>query len=186
MANTPNFEQLAAAQKANTEVLMAVMRTGFEGVQRIADLNMAATRELFDTTIANANSLMSAKDMNDAARINQSLAQPNVERLVDYSRRLYELMAQMQKEMTGIIESQYSQFAKSAAGAIDKTKSATPVGGDVFAAAMKSMLDATNQVFDQMSAAAKQMTEVTDANVKAATSATAKAVGGNATRGKKS
>lgn len=177
MASNPNLEQLAAAQKANTEVLMAVMRTGFEGVQRIADLNMAATRELFDTTIANANTLMSAKDINDAARINQNLAQPNVERMVDYSRRLYELMAQMQKEMTGIIESQYSQFAKSAAGAIDKTKASAPVGGDVFAAAMKSMLDATNKVFDQMTAATKQLNDVAEANVKATTTATSKAVG---------
>ena len=177
MANNPNFEQLAAAQKANTEVLMAVMKTGFEGVQRIADLNMAATRELFDSTIANANTLMSAKDINDAARLNQSIAQPNVERMVDYSRRLYELMAQMQKEMTGIIETQYSQFAKTAAGAIDKTKASAPVGGDVFAAAMKSMLDATNKVFDQMTAATKQMNEVTEANVKATTTATSKAVG---------
>lgn len=184
MANTPNIEQITAAQKANTEVLMAMMRTSFEGLQRIADLNMAATRELFDTTISNANSLMSAKDINEAARINQSLAKPSVERMVDYSRRLYELMAQMQKEMTGIVESQYSQFAKTAAGAIDKTKASTPVGGDVFAAAMKSMLDATNKVFDQMSATAKQMSDVTEANVQAATSATAKAVG-TSSRGKK-
>lgn len=184
MANTPNIEQITAAQKANTEVLMAMMRTSFEGLQRIADLNMAATRELFDTTISNANSLMSAKDINEAARINQSLAKPSVERMVDYSRRLYELMAQMQKEMTGIVESQYSQFAKTAAGAIDKTKASAPVGGDVFAAAMKSMLDATNKVFDQMSATAKQMSDVTEANVQAATSATAKAVG-TSSRGKK-
>lgn len=176
MANTPNIEQIAAAQKANTEVLMAMMRTGFEGLQRIADLNMAATRELFDTTISNANSMMSAKDINEAARINQSLATPNVERMVDYSRRLYDLMAQMQKEMTGIVESQYTQFAKTAAGAIDKTRTSAPVGGDVFAAAMKSMLDATNKVFDQMTATAKQMSDVTEANVQAASSATAKAV----------
>ncbi|HEY5762220.1 MAG TPA: phasin family protein [Rhodocyclaceae bacterium] len=184
MANKPDFEQLAAAQKANTEVLMAVMKTGFEGVQRIADLNMAATRELFDSTIASANTLMSAKDINDAARLNQTMAQPNVERMVDYSRRLYELMAQMQKEMTGIIESQYSQFAKNAAGAIDKTKASAPVGGDVFAAAMKSMLDATNQVFDQMTAATKQITDATEANVKATTTATSKAVGAGSRRKK--
>lgn len=184
MANTPNIEQITAAQKANTEVLTAMMRTSFEGLQRIADLNMAATRELFDTTISNANSMMSAKDINEAARINQSLAKPSVERMVDYSRRLYDLMAQMQKEMTGIVESQYSQFAKTAAGAIDKTKASAPVGGDVFAAAMKSMLDATNKVFDQMSATAKQMSDVTDANVQATTSATAKAVG-TTSRGKK-
>jgi phasin family protein len=185
MANNPNLEQIAAAQQANTEVLMAMMRTGFEGLQRIADLNMAATRELFDATINNANSLMAAKDINEAARINQSLTKPGVERMVDYSRRLYDLMAQMQKEMTGIVESQYSQFAKTAAGAIDKTKANAPVGGDVFAAAMKSMLDATNKVFDQMSAAAKQMSEVTEANVQAATSATAKAVGTGGSRSKK-
>jgi phasin family protein len=177
MANNPNFEQLVATQKANSEILMSLMRTAFEGVQRVADLNMAATRELFDTTINNANSLMAAKDINEAARINQSLAQPSLEKLVDYNRRLYDLMTQMQKEMTGIVESQYSAFAKNAAGAIDKTKGAAPVGGEVFAAAMNSMLDATNKIFEQMSAAARQMSEVADANVQAATSATAKAVG---------
>ena len=50
MAN-PNFDQMTAAQKANAEVMMALMRTSFEGMQRLAELNMAATREFFNNTV---------------------------------------------------------------------------------------------------------------------------------------
>lgn len=179
MAN-PNFEQMTAAQKANAEVVMAIMRTSFEGMQRLAELNMAATREFFNTSVANANTLMSAKDINDVAQINQTLSAPNLEKAMDYSRKVYDLVAQMQKDMTAVMESQYTQFSKNAASAIDKTKATTPVGGDVFAAAMSSMLDATNKAFGSMTAMAKQMSDLADANLQAATSATAKAVGSGA------
>ena len=42
----PNMEQLAAAQKANAEVMMALLRTAFNGVERLTALNMAATLEI--------------------------------------------------------------------------------------------------------------------------------------------
>jgi hypothetical protein len=38
-----NIEQLTAAQKANAEVMMALMRTAFNGVERLTALNMAAS-----------------------------------------------------------------------------------------------------------------------------------------------
>lgn len=171
-----NVEQLAAAQKASAEVMTTLMRTAFEGMQKMAELNMAATRDFFNTTVANANTLMSVKDVNDIAKVNQNLAKPNFDKLLGYSRNVYELMAEMQKEITSVMESQYSQFAKNATTAIDKTKSA-PVGGDVFAAAMKSMLDATNSAYNNMTSMAKQMSDIAEANMQAASSATAKAVG---------
>lgn len=177
---TQNFEQMSAAQKANAEVVMALMRTSFEGMQRLAELNMAATREFFNASVANANTLLSAKDINEVAQLNQSLSAPNLEKAMEYSRKVYDLVAQMQKDMTVVMESQYSQFSKTAASAIDKTKASTPVGGDVFAAAMNSMLDATNKAFGSMTAMAKQMSDLADANLQAATSATAKAVGNTA------
>lgn len=179
MAN-PNLEQLTAAQKANAEVVMALMRTSFEGMQRLAELNMAATREFFNATVSNANTLMSAKDVNDLTQVNQSLAKPDFEKVMDYSRKVYDLVAQMQKDMTSVLEQQYSQLSKNAATAIDKTKTTAPVGGDIFAATMKSMLEATNKAFDNMTAVSKQMSELADANLQAATSATAKAVGSSA------
>lgn len=174
--SNPNVEQLTAAQKASAEVMTNLMRTAFEGMQKMAELNMAATRDFFNTTVANATTLMNIKDPAELAKVNQSLAKPNVDKVMGYSRSVYELMTEMQKEVTAVMESQYGQFAKTASSAIDKTKGAA-VGGDVFAAAMKSMLDATNTAYNNMTAMAKQMSEIAEANIQSASSATAKAVG---------
>lgn len=177
MAQTPNFEQLAAAQKANAEVMTSLMRSALEGMQKMAELNMAATRDFFNATVASTNTLMSAKDPNEFAKLQQSLTRPNMDKMVSYSRGVYDLMTAMQKEITSVVESQYSQFAQNANSAIDKTTKSSPVGGDVFAAAMKSMLEASNKAFENMNQMARQMAEVADANIQAATTATAKAVG---------
>jgi phasin family protein len=171
-----NLDQLAAAQKANAEVMMALMRTAFEGMEKLAALNMTASREFFNASVTNAQQLMSAKDAQELAKINSSLSQPNVQKLMDYSRNIYDLVTQLQQEVTQVMDAQYNSFSKKASATIAQTSAQAPVGGDVFAAAMKSMLDATNQAFGNMQNMAKQMTEIADANLQAASTATAKAV----------
>jgi phasin family protein len=166
---TPNLEQLTAAQKANAEVITTLLRTSFEGVQRLAELNLAASRDFFNASVSNASTLLAAKDANEFAALNQQLAKPGLDKLMDYSRQVYDLVTQLQKEITGVVETQYSQFSKEAATAIDKTKTASPVGGDVFAAAMKSMLDQTNKAFESMNAVTRQMTEIAESNLKTVT-----------------
>ena len=175
--STNNLEQVAAAQKASAEVMTSIMRTAFEGMEKLAALNMTASREFFNASVANAQQLMSAKDAQELAKINSNVAQPNVQKMMDYSRSVYDLVTELQQQITSVMDSQYNSFAKNASATIAKTSAQAPVGGDVFAAAMKSMLDATNQAFGNMQSMAKQMTEIADANIQAASSATAKAVG---------
>jgi hypothetical protein len=38
--------------------MMALMRTAFNGVERLTALNMAASREFFNSTLANAQQMM--------------------------------------------------------------------------------------------------------------------------------
>ena len=118
--NKPNMEQLAAAQKANAEVMMALLRTAFNGVERLTALNMAASREFFNNTVSNAQQLLGAKDAGEVAKLNSELAKPNVDKWVDYSRTVYDLVSSMQKEVTAVMESQYSSFAKNASSAVEK------------------------------------------------------------------
>ena len=40
--SSPNFEQIASAQKANAEVMTALLRTALNGMERLTALNMAA------------------------------------------------------------------------------------------------------------------------------------------------
>jgi phasin family protein len=165
--SNPNIEQLAAAQKANAEVMLALLRTAFNGVERLTALHMAASREFFNNTVANTQQLLSAKDANEVAKLNSELAKPNVDKLMDYSRSVYDLVSEMQKEVTSVMESQYSSFTKNASSAVEKAKAA-PVGGDVFAATMQSMLNASTKAFDNMTSMAKQLSDIAEANLQTA------------------
>ena len=175
MMNNPNIEQLAAAQKANTEVMMALLRTAFNGVERLTALNMAASRDFFNNTVATTQQLMAAKDANEVAKLNSELAKPSVEKVVDYSRSVYDLVAEMQKEITSVMEAQYSSFTQNASSVVEKATASAPVGGDVFAATMKTMLGASTKAFDQMTSMAKQLSDIAEANMQVATKATAPA-----------
>lgn len=168
--SNPNIEQLAAAQKANAEVMMTLLRTAFTGVERLTALNLAASREFFNNTVANTQQLLAAKDASEIAKLNSELAKPGVEKVVDYSRSVYDLVTQMQKEITAVMEAQYSSFTKNASSAVEKAKSA-PVGGDVFAATMESMLNASTKAFDNMNSMAKQLSDIAEANLQVASKA---------------
>ena len=183
--SNPNIEQLSAAQKANTEVMMALLRTAFNGVERLTALNMAASREFFNNTVANAQQLLAAKDANAVAKLNSELAQPNVDKLMNYSRSVYDLVSDMQKEITAVMEAQYSSFTKNAESAVEQAKASAPVGGDVFAATMQSMLGASTKAFDQMTSMAKQLSDIAEANLQAATKVAAPAKSATAAAAKK-
>lgn len=173
----PNIEQLTAAQKANAEVMVALVHTAFNGVEKIAELNLAAARDFLNTSVDGTQSLLNVKDVQDAAKLQSTLAQPNLEKVTAYYRSLYELITATQKEVTELMEQHYNQLSQKATSAIEKTSASAPVGGDVVAAAMKSMLSASTQAFDHFSKMARQFSDIADANVAVASNATAKAVG---------
>ena len=174
MSNPPDIEQMSAAQKASAELLMSIMRTSFEGMQRLTELNMAAARESYTSTVAATGKGAPPKDMSDMARFNPPMAKP--EHMMEYWRNVYDLVSAMQKDVTALMQANYTQITKTAASAIEHKKSSATDGSDVITNAMKNMLEQTNKAFDNMTAVAGKMTSMANANIQAATSATTKAV----------
>lgn len=181
-----DMEQLANAQKAHAEVMMALVRTGLDGAERLTTLNLSASRDLLNNVVASTKEMLSAKDVQDLVKINTVTNQPGISKLMDYSRNLYEISSEMQKQITSVMESQYQTLTKNASSAIEKSTSSTPVGGEVFAAAMKSMLNASNTAYDNISSMAKQLSDIAESNLKAASNATSKAVSATTAAAKKS
>jgi phasin family protein len=170
--SNPNIEQIAAAQKANAEVLLALLRTAFNGVEQLTALNVAASRDFFNNSVANSQQLLAAKDVNTVAKLNAELAQPNLQKLVDYTRNVYELTTNVQKELTSVIEAQYGKLTKDATSAVQKATAKAPVGGDVFAAALNSVISASNQAFESLNSVTRQLSDIAEANIQTATKAT--------------
>jgi hypothetical protein len=90
---------------------------------------------------------------------------------------VYEIATQTQEELSKVVEGQFSEMNKNVATALDKAAKNAPAGSDVAVAAVKSAIAAANSAYDSMTKAAKQVAEIAEANVAAATNATVKAVG---------
>lgn len=178
-------EQLASANKANVEILLSLANTAFASAERLAALNLNTARAMLEDSVSSAKALLAVKDVQQLMAMQSTLAQPAVEKAVAYSRSAYEIATQTQEELTRVIESQVSEINRNVADALDKAAKNAPAGSDVAVAAVKSAIAAANSAYDSMSKAARQVAEMSQANIAAATDATVKAVGSPAPKAKK-
>ena len=174
-------EQLAGVNKATVESLLTLANTAFASAERLAALNLNTARTMLEDSVANAKALLAVKDLQELMSLQSAFAQPIVEKAVAYSRNVYEISAQTQEEMSKVFEAQFAELNKNVAAVLDKAAKSAPAGSDVAVAAVKSAIAAANSAYDSMNKAAKQVAEIAEANVTAATNATVKAVGAAAT-----
>lgn len=170
-------EQLATANKANVEALLNLANTAFASAERLAALNLNTARSMLEDSVSGAKAVLGAKDVQELITVQTNFAQPSVEKTVAYSRSLYEISAQTQEEFSKVVEAQFSELNRNVAAMLDKAAQSAPAGSDVAVAAMKSAIAAANSAYDSINKAAKQVAEIAEANVAAATTATVKAVG---------
>jgi phasin family protein len=175
--NNVAAEQFASANKANVETLLTIANTAFASAERLAALNLNTARAVLEDSVANAKALLAVKDVQQLVAMQTTLAQPAVEKAVAYSRSVYEIATQTQEELAKVVEGQFSEINKNVSVALDKAAKNAPAGSDVAVAAVKSAIAAANSAYDSMTKAAKQVAEIAEANVAAATTATVKAVG---------
>ncbi|MDR3323699.1 MAG: phasin family protein [Zoogloeaceae bacterium] len=178
-------EQFAVANKAAVDSLVSLANTALASAERIAALNLNTARSVLEDSVANTKALLGAKDPQEALSLQTSIAQPNVEKAVAYTRSVYEITAQTKDDLTKLVEAQFAEFQKQVANLLDQSSKRLPVGSDVAVAAVKSAINATNSAFESLNKAAKQVSEIAEANVAAATNATVKAVSATTSATKK-
>ncbi|MDR0996389.1 MAG: phasin family protein [Zoogloeaceae bacterium] len=178
-------EQFAVTNKAAVDSILALANTALASAERIAALNLNTARSVLEDSVANTKALLGAKDVQEALSLQSSMAQPSVEKAVAYTRSVYEISAQTKEELAKLVEAKFADFQKQIAAVLDQASKSSPAGSDVAVAAVKSAISAANAAFDNMNKAAKQVSEIAEANVAAATNATVKAVGATTAAGKK-
>jgi phasin family protein len=165
--NNVELEQFVATQKIGADVLLNLIRSACNGLERLTALNMSAAREFLNSSVTNAELVLAQKDMAGLSRLN--LAQPSLQKWLDYSREVYDLVGTLQKEATAIAQGQYEQINKTANDKLAASQ-ALP-GGDVLTAAVKSFMQGYGRAFDQWNNLSRQTVELADANFQAVSKA---------------
>jgi len=162
-------EQIQSANKANVEALLSVATTQFTAVEKLATLSSSALKGAFEDSIANARALAGARDMQEFVNLQGSLAQPALEKAIAYSRGAYEVATQTGAEFSKMAEKRVAEWNENFVSLLDKAVKNAPAGSDVAVSAVKQMIAAANSAYDNLTKAARQATEIAEANVAAAT-----------------
>ena len=178
-------ENFATANKSTIEAALTFGNTAFASAERFAALNLNTARTMFEESVANTKAMLGAKDVQEFVSLQAAFAQPAVDHAVAYSRSVYEIATQTKDELSKVVDAQVADAKVGATTMLDKAFKNAPAGSDAVIATIKSAISATNSAYDSIAKTAKQVTDMAEANVAAATDATVKAAGATVAKMKK-
>src|SRR5512134_3620834 len=165
-------EKLVALNKANVEAAVSVANIYIDGTERLIEVQLTAAKAAVADAAKNAKIIGNIKDAQGLTSLQSDLVTPGIEKFVSFSRSVYEIAAQTQSELAHVVEERLADYNKSVIATLEQVVKSAPsgVGADAAVAAVKSAVAAASSAYDTYSKAAKQVVDMTEANVTAITS----------------
>ncbi|MBX3654700.1 MAG: phasin family protein [Ramlibacter sp.] len=160
-------EQILAAHKANIETLFGLTGKAFEGVEKIVELNVTASKAALAEAADTTQAVLSVKDAQELLALQASLFQPLAEKTAAYSRHLYDIASGTGAEFGKAFEAQASDVQKKFMSVVDNASKNAPAGSETAVAVFKSAIAAGNNALESVQKAVKQATDVAEANFNA-------------------
>lgn len=168
-------EQLVASQKANMETLYGLTAKAFEGMEKLVELNLQATKAALAESANHTQAVLSVKDAQELLALQAGMFQPLAEKAAAYSRHLYDIASGTGAEFGKALESQTTDAQKAFTTLVDSAAKNAPAGSETAVAVMKSAVAAANNAFESVQKAVKQASDVAEANFNAVASTAADA-----------
>ena len=160
-------EQILAAHKANMETLFGLTTKALEGVEKLVELNLTASRAALNEAASHTQAVLSVKDVQELMALQAGLLQPLAEKTASCSRHLYDLDSGIGTEFSKVAVAKASEAQKNFASMVDAAAKNAPAGSETAVAVMKSAVSAANNAFDSVQKAVKQATDAAEANFNA-------------------
>lgn len=160
-------EQVMASQKASIETLLGLTSKAFEGVEKIVELNLTASKAALAESAEHAKAMLSVKDAQELMALQSGLLQPLAEKTAAYSRHLYDITTGSTAELSKAFEGQAAEAQKKFMGLVDNAAKNAPAGSETAVAVMKSAVAAASNALESVQKAVKQATDVAESNFNA-------------------
>jgi phasin family protein len=157
-------EQVMASQKANVETLFGLTNKAFEGVEKLVELNVQASKAALAESANQTQALLGVKDAQELLALQAGLMQPLAEKAAAYSRHLYDIATGTSTEFSKAIENQAVEAQAKFMSLVDGAAKNAPAGSETAMAVMKSAVAAANNAFESVQKAVKQASDMAEAN----------------------
>jgi phasin family protein len=158
---------LSEITAATVDSAVKLTRISMDSAERVIALQLDFAKTSLEQATRGAKAIAGAKDVQELLAVRTRNTESAVERLMGYSRSLYEISSEAQSQYSKLAEERMSTFQQAVTQSVEQAAKSAPAGSDVAVAAMKSSLAATTAAFDSFNKAARQIASYTDAGVQA-------------------
>jgi phasin family protein len=153
-------EQITALGKSQLENALKLAEISVQGFDRLAALQLNTAKSAFADGLKTTKQFSSVKDP-----IATTLSQPAWEKAQAYARRVYEVAATTQAEVSALVEQQIGELNKSVVSALDTVLKNAPAGSEAAVTAVKSAIQSANAAYESVLKATKQVAAITESNI---------------------
>jgi len=168
-------EQLAAAQKANLETLSSLTNQALQSIEKLVELNMHIAKQSLSNSMTSAKKALEVKDIQQLLAHQAEAVQPMAEKIMAYSRHLYDLAHETQNNFTKSAEKEFQLGQQKINALVEEWTQNAPVGSDAAIDAMRQAIASANNVYENSQKTVKHTVNVAQTNLNSVTDSVMKA-----------
>jgi phasin family protein len=169
-------EQFIATDKANLQALEGFTTQAFAGVEKLVELNLAASKAALGETFNHVQAALGAKDPKELLSLQSGLLKPLADKSAAYAQHVQTIVTGSGAEFTKAVEAKTAEAQKAFGGMMDNLTKNAPAGSETAVAAFKNALTAGQNALESAQAQAKKAVETAQSNFTAAATQAADAV----------
>jgi phasin family protein len=168
-------EQIATETQKAIDTAMELVTTSIHSVEKLTHIQLETSRQIMEETSKAIKELASVTDPKEMfSRVN-AMATQAVEKNLASARDVYDIVSEVQSKINKVAEESVQNLQQAALTSVDGLAQYNPSGAKAATDSLKTWIDSANQALSAMNKVAAQVTEFTNSNINAATTATVNA-----------
>jgi phasin family protein len=174
MKNTA--EQFISTNQANLQALQSLTTQAYAGVEKLVELNMAASKAALGESFSHVQAVLSAKDAQELMALQSGLLKPLADKSAAYAQNVQTIVTGSSAEFTKAVEAKAAEAQKALSGVVENLAKNAPAGSESAVAAFKNALTAGQNAIETAQTTTKKAMETAQTNFTAAATQAADAV----------
>ena len=160
-----NFaEQFVTTNKANLQALQGFTTQAFAGLEKLVELNLAASKAALGETFIHVQAALGAKDPQEFLALQAAVFKPMADKTAAYAQHVQAIMTDSGAGFTKAVETKTAEAQKAFASAMDNMTKNVPAGSETAVAAFKNAMTAGQNAFESAQVQGKKAIETAQSN----------------------
>jgi len=158
-------DQVVAAQKTQLGTAFGASAKVFEGIEKLARLNLQAGRATLDECAEACRAMLKITDPQELVALQSAAVEPTTAKWTGYAGQVYAICAATGAELRQIAEQSAAQAQTNVVSAVEAALKNAPAGSENATTLVKSAFAAANTAFENLQTTYRTLTEAADAQV---------------------